>query len=319
VIIQNPVSDPLSDVLALAGLRAACSVRLQAGGEWALRFRPIELKFNVVRRGECWLRIENMPARHLRKGDCFVVSRTPFILASAAHIEAINASEVFARSGASATYGSGNEVELLGGSVALVSQGAAELLDLLPPAIVIQAQAGGASSFAWLLDELDRVWQSAQAGAYAMCNDLLRLIFVHALRHHISTADIADLAWLGGLREPAISAVMRAIHGAPEKPWRLAEMAEIACMSRSGFAALFKSRVGQAPVEYATRWRMRVAASRLENSADSVSTVAASLGYLSDAAFGVAFRRVHGKSPGQYRRSTEDRITPTRPDLPSNN
>lgn len=319
VIIQNPVSDLLSDVLALAGLRAACSVRLQAGGEWALRFRPIELKFNVVRRGECWLRIENMPARHLREGDCFVVSRTPFILASAAHIEAINASEVFAQSGASATYGSGNEVELLGGSVALVSQGAAELLDLLPPAIVIQAQAGGASSFAWLLDELDREWQSAQAGAYAMCNDLLRLIFVHALRHHISTADIADLAWLGGLREPAISAVMRAIHGAPEKPWRLAEMAEIACMSRSGFAALFKSRVGQAPVEYATRWRMRVAASRLENSADSVSTVAASLGYLSDAAFGVAFRRVHGKSPGQYRRSTEDRIPPTRPGLPSNN
>ena len=305
VIIQNPVSDPLSDVLALAGLRAACSVRLQAGGEWALRFRPIELKFNVVRRGECWLRIEGMPARHLRAGDCFVVSRTPFILASAAQLEALDASEVFAQSGACATYGSGNDVELLGGSVSLVSQGAAELLDLLPPAIVIHAKAGGASSFAWLLDELDREWQSAQAGAYAMCNDLLRLIFVHALRHHISTADVADLAWLGGLRDPAIAAVMRAVHGAPERPWRLAEMAVIACMSRSRFAALFKARVGQTPVEYATRWRMRVAASRLEESAASVATVAASLGYLSDAAFGVAFRRIHGESPGQYRRKNQ--------------
>jgi AraC-like DNA-binding protein len=57
-------------------------------------------------------------------------------------------------------------------------------------------------------------------------------------------------------------------------------------------------------VEYATRWRMQVAATRLLDSVDSVATVAASLGYLSDAAFGVAFRRVHGQSPGRYRRET---------------
>lgn len=292
-------------MLALAGLRAACSVRLTAGGSWALRFQPIELKFNVVRRGECWLCIDNLPARHLRAGDCFVVSRTPFILASAPEIDAVNAADVFAHTGSSATFGVGDDVELLGGSVSLVSPGSAELLELLPPAIIIHAESGGASSFAWLLDELDREWQSAQAGAYAMCNDLLRLIFVHALRHHITTADAADLDWLAGLRDPAIAGVMRAIHGAPEKPWKLAEMAELACMSRSSFAALFKTRVGLAPVEYATRWRMRVAASRLCNSTDSVATVAASLGYLSDAAFGVAFRRVHGKAPGQYRRDSQ--------------
>jgi AraC-like DNA-binding protein len=302
VIIQNSVSDPLSDVLALSGLRAACSVRLVAGGVWALRFQPIELKFNVVRRGECWLRMQGMPARHLKAGDCFVVSRTPFILASGPDVEAVNAAEVFSHAGASATFGVGEEVELLGGSVSLVGPGAVELLDVLPPALVIHADSGGASSFRWLLDELDREWQSNAVGAHAMCNDLLRLIFVHALRYLITTADAADLTWLAGLRDPAIAGVLRAIHGAPEKPWRLAEMANIACMSRSSFAALFKRRVGQAPVEYATRWRMRVAASRLCDGLGSVATVAASLGYLSDAAFGVAFRRVHGKSPGQYRR-----------------
>ncbi|NBB10293.1 helix-turn-helix domain-containing protein [Pseudomonas sp. SLFW] len=302
VIIQSPVSDPLSDILSLAGLRAACSVRLQAGGKWALRFRPIELKFNVVRRGECWLCLPDQPPRRLQAGDCFVVSRTPFVLASAPELEAVNASEVFGPSGASASFGVGDEVELLGGSVSLVSPGASDLLALLPPAIVIRAESGGASSFAWLLDELDREWQSALAGAYTMCNDLLRLIFVHALRHHISTADVADLAWLAGLREPAVANVMRAIHNAPDKSWKLAEMADIAGLSRSSFAALFKARVGQPPVEYATRWRMRVAAARLAAGTGSVATVAASLGYLSDAAFGVAFRRVHGKSPGQYRR-----------------
>jgi AraC-like DNA-binding protein len=302
VIIQNATSDPLSDVLALAGLRAACSARLQAGGDWALRFRPIELKFNVVRHGECWLLMPDTPARHLKAGDCFVVSRTPFILASSPEVQPIDAADVFSHVGACATFGIGDAVELLGGSVSLGSPAVVELIDLLPPAIIIRATSGSASSFAWLLDELDREWQSSQVGAYAMCNDLLRLIFVHALRHHITTADAADLDWLSGLRDPAIAAVLRDIHNQPEKAWRLGEMADIACMSRSSFAALFKTRVGHAPVEYATRWRMRVAASRLCNSVDSVSTIAAALGYLSDAAFGVAFRRIHGKSPGRYRR-----------------
>ncbi|MFJ3485449.1 AraC family transcriptional regulator [Pseudomonas sp. NPDC090202] len=302
MIIQNSVIDPLSDVLALAGLRAACSVRLLAGGAWALRFRPIELKFNVVRRGECWLRVENMPPRHLRPGDCFVVSRTPFVLSSDPDLEALNAADVFADSTSLATLGAGNDVELLGGSVSLVSSSARELLALLPSAIIIHAQSTGASSFAWLLDELDREWQSTQAGAYSMCNDLLRLIFVHTLRHHVTHADPADLEWLGGLRDPAIANVMRAIHSSPERPWKLAQLADIACMSRSSFAALFKARTGQAPVEYASRWRMQIAAARLRDTAHSVATIAASLGYLSDAAFGVAFRRVHGKSPGQYRR-----------------
>jgi AraC-like DNA-binding protein len=306
VIIQNPAADPLSDVLALSGLRAACSVRLQAGGVWALRFRPIELKFNVVRRGECWLRLHAMSPRRLKAGDCFVVSRTPFILASGPDVEAVNASEVFSHGGASAIFGVGEDVELLGGSVSLVGPGAVELLDVLPPALIISGESTGASSFGWLLDELDCEWQSNQPGAHSMCNDLLRLIFVHALRHHITTADAADLNWLAGLRDPAIAGVLRVIHGAPEKSLRLAEMADIACMSRSAFAALFKARTGQAPVEYATRWRMRVAASRLRNGLDSVATVAASLGYLSDAAFGVAFRRVHGMSPGQYRRDKDN-------------
>lgn len=108
MIIQNPPSDPLSDVLALAGLRAACSVRLRAGGEWALRFRPIELKFNVVRRGECWLRTENTPARLMRTGDCFVVSRTPFILASGPDIAAVDAAAVFSTANESARFGAGD-------------------------------------------------------------------------------------------------------------------------------------------------------------------------------------------------------------------
>ncbi|WP_040502578.1 AraC family transcriptional regulator [Idiomarina xiamenensis] len=307
MIVQNAVPDPLSDVLALAGLNASCSVRLYAGGDWALRFHPIELKFNTVRHGECWLRIPGMPPYYLRKGDCFIVCRTPFVLASDAHIEAIDAAEIFAQPTTSLTVGAGDTVALLGGSVALENSGADGLLELLPPVIVINAELDRASSFAWLLDQLDNEWRSSQAGSYAVCNELLKIIFVHSLRQYMGTANLADIAWLGGLQDPVIAKVMSAIHASPTKSWRLIDMAKIACMSRSSFAALFKAKVGKAPIEYASWWRMQIAASRLKNGVDSVGQTAASLGYLSDAAFGVAFKRMHGKSPGQYRREANSR------------
>jgi AraC-like DNA-binding protein len=53
-------------------------------------------------------------------------------------------------------------------------------------------------------------------------------------------------------------------------------------------------------MEYLTRWRMLVASDRLENSDDSISVIASSLGYESESAFGKAFKRVMGCSPKQY-------------------
>lgn len=301
MIIQDVLNDPLSDVLSLAKLTAVCSVRLTAGGSWALRFRPTALKFNVVQRGGCWLAMDGMAPVELQTGDCFVVSRTPFVLASDPVLPAVDAAQVFAASPMVANYGEGEAVSLLGGSVTLTGPAAAELIDLLPAAVVIRAEPNGPSPFAWLLDALDREWRADLPGGRAVCNDLLRMMFVHALRRHIDAADATALGWLGGLRDPAIAMVLRAIHAAPAQTWNLETLAAVAGMSRSAFAARFKQRVGHSPVAYAAQWRMRVAAMQLLGTADTVSRIAASLGFLSDAAFGVAFRRVYAVSPGRYR------------------
>lgn len=304
VIVQDAPADPLSDVLALAGLRAACSVRLTAGGAWALRFRPIELKFNVVQRGGCWLSTDATEPVELQSGDCFVVSWMPFVLGSDPALPAQDAADVFAHSPTIANYGEGQDVALLGGSVTLGGPAASELLGLLPPVLVIRAQAAKDSPLPWLLDAMDREWRADLAGGRLVCNDLLRLMFVHALRLHIDTTEPATLGWLAGLRDAPVAAALRAIHAAPAQTWQLKTLATIAGLSRSAFAARFKQAVGQGPVSYAANWRMRVAAMRLLGSADSVSRIATSLGFLSDAAFGAAFRRVHGVSPGQYRRQS---------------
>jgi AraC-like DNA-binding protein len=65
-------------------------------------------------------------------------------------------------------------------------------------------------------------------------------------------------------------------------------------------------------MEYLTRWRMLLAADRLKNSGDGLSTIAQSLGYESESAFGKAFRRIMGCTPRQYARSVvPSAMTPT--------
>lgn len=309
MIVQDAPVAPLSDVLIGSGFSAACSVRLTAGGDWALRFRPIALKFNAVLHGGCWLTSEGGSALRLDAGDCFIVAGRPFVLSSRPGLPAVDAAEVFSNSPICATYGSGDDVALLGGSVAFADADASHLLDLLPSSLVIRRGADGAAPMGWLLDQFDREWQEGRPGARAACDDLLRLMFIQGLRAHLSNAEADPLGWLAGLKDPAVAAALRAIHAEPTRAWRLPELAAQAGLSRTAFAERFRNRVGRPPVEYAATWRMRVAARRLREGRQSVSAVAHELGFLSDSAFGAAFRRVHGVSPGRYRLASR-RIAP---------
>jgi len=300
VIVQTMPGDALSAILTTIHAVAQCSISLQAGGEWGVRFSaPANIKFNVVRRGTCWLLAEGQTPVQLAAGDCFVVAHTPFDLASTPDARMEAARDVFTDSGMAAKLGDGADFAILGGSVRLDTIDGVVLSGALPPILVIQG--GAAAPITWLLDQLDREWDSGAPGAQLMCNDLLRLAFVHVLRAHLAqgAADVAG--WLGGLTDRHIAPVLQAVHSEPERNWTLAELSRLAGQSRSSFAARFKQRVGVAPLDYLTRWRMRLAAGRLRRGNEPVSSIGAALGYRSDSAFGASFRRIYRTSPARYR------------------
>jgi AraC-like DNA-binding protein len=149
-------------------------------------------------------------------------------------------------------------------------------------------------------------------GAYLVTQQIATTMLVQALRLHMEEGFGHRAGWLFALADPQMRTAIHAIHNAPAHPWTIESLAQRCGMSRSVFAARFKSAVGASPMEYLTRWRMLLARDRLTQSAEPVSAIARSLGYDSESAFSKAFRRILGASPRELRRT---RRTPSQPPL----
>jgi AraC-like DNA-binding protein len=302
VIVQNQTADVLSDVLATIQAQARCSISLRAGGRWGVDFpMPSHLKFNAVRKGRCWLRLDGQPPIELQAGDCVVVAGAPFILSSEPEGPTISAREVFASDSLAASLGDGDDFSILGGSVMVDGTDGVLLTQALPPVMTIRGER--AASIGWLLNELDSEWSSAAPGARQISNDLLRMIFIHVLRIHLASDNAHAQNWLSGLTDINIARALQAIHSKPAQNWTVEGLAHEAGQSRSAFAARFKSLLGEAPMEYLTNWRMRLAATKLRSTQASISEIAIAVGYKSDTSLSATFRRLHQMSPAQYRRA----------------
>ena len=77
-------------------------------------------------------------------------------------------------------------------------------------------------------------------------------------------------------------------------------------MSRSAFAAAFKTRTGDTPLGYLTSWRIYRAKTLLGDTELNLHEIAGRVGYDAAAAFSRAFVRHEGTSPGAWRRQRLD-------------
>ena len=82
-------------------------------------------------------------------------------------------------------------------------------------------------------------------------------------------------------------------------------LSRLAGMSRSVFAARFKRVVGDAPLTYLGKWRMHRAVQMMRDPELSLGEIGRRVGYETESAFGKAFKRSLGATPGQYRRQQD--------------
>jgi AraC-like DNA-binding protein len=300
--------DPLSDVLSLLKPRSYVSAGFDAGGDWSIQFPDQNrlIKCYAVISGACWLSVDAVAESvRLKAGDCFVLpSGRAFRLASDLSLRPVDAGTIFppARAGGVVTYNGGGDFFLVGSRFGVSGSNASTLLGMLPPIVHIRKEADQAA-LRWSVERMMHELREGQPGGILVAQHLAHMMLVQALRLHLAEESRSGVGWFFALSDKRLSASMGAMHGDPAQRWTLQELAERAGMSRSSFAMKFKETVGETPMEYLTRWRMLLAADRLENSSDPVSVIALSLGYESESAFSTAFKRVMGCSPRQFSRA----------------
>ena len=298
--LHAPPSDALDRALASLEWRLVGSHRHQLSpGEPSVRRHPGP-GFVFVFRGVARLAGPNAPSLDLTAGDLVFFPRghTTSVLAGE-HVEFIDV---------------GFEEAPLGNAAA----------ETLPASLVVRDFAGQEPSMVALIDGMACAWTTdvdlagagpavsgarsagTRPGDAVICSRIATTIVSTALRAW-NEAGCAPAGWLRDVAEPQLAAALEALHQKPGQAWTLDELARVARMSRSVFAARFQESVGETPIGYLTRVRIETSKGMLLRSELTIAAVASGLGYESQAGFSRAFRRHTGTTPGRWRAEAKSR------------
>ncbi|MET1110510.1 MAG: AraC family transcriptional regulator [Allosphingosinicella sp.] len=297
--------EPLSDVIALLRPHAAISKPITARGEWGVCYEAYEQPgFALVLDGQCWVALGARAPVRLARGDFVLLPATPaFSMTSRPGAECV-AARPAATPVRHGLAGGEPDFRMLGGSFRIEPANAPLLVALLPE--LIHVQAADTTSLSRVVGLIRDECEADRPGGEMILRRLLEVMLIEALRREtISEEGSLEAGLLAGLRDPAVARALRALHADVGRRWTVASLAQIACLSRSAFAARFRSTVGCAPMEYLARWRMARARDALGRGGMPLDRLAEEVGYESASAFSTAFRRRVGCAPGGFARSLQ--------------
>lgn len=318
-------ADALSDVLRTVRLTGATFFDVVATAPWVAEQPTPEMilpkilpgarhliAYHIVTKGRCFANIVGEPPIELEegdvvvftKGDAHVVSSSPGMRAHPVPPNALDGVSgiqlpFFMNYGAD-----GPPTNMfVCGFLACDAQPFNPLIDSLPPII----RTGSLDGEVRWLGELIRlaIAESAEKrpGGESVLARLSELMFIEVVRRHVQSLPVAQVGWIAGLRDPFVGKALSLMHGAPSRGWCLEALARAVGLSRSVLAERFALLVEMPPMHYLARWRMQVAAGLLSGGNSNIATVAAEVGYSSEAAFSRAFKSIVGIPPSRWRRN----------------
>jgi AraC-like DNA-binding protein len=301
--------DPLTDIFTALHVESVVYNRLEVTAPWGLSIGSyLHAKFGMVIRGTCWITVQgDSTSTLLTEGDCYIVSHgTPFTLSDSPGTPTRDFAEVaHEHEGPIIFYGGGGaSTSIIGGRFLFDGPSSQPLINVLPPFLHLRAHQARSSALQMTLQFLASEMTSWELGSQLVVNRLADIFFVQAIREHIASEERPAQGWLAALADPSMGTVLRTMHQSMEYPWTVEALATTIGLSRSAFALRFKQLVGDAPMEYITRWRMYKASGLLRESERNLMSIANMVGYDSDSAFNKAFKRIIGITPGEYRRKS---------------
>jgi AraC-like DNA-binding protein len=167
------------------------------------------------------------------------------------------------------------------------------LLDQLPPMLAVRPDASRA---AWL----DASMRFA-AGEPSVVGKLAELMFAEAVKLYLdSNEEARRLA--AGLADPCLARALGYIHAHYAEDIEIEQIAREAGLSRTVLGERFGELMGEPPIRYCARYRMRKAADLLERGV-TTAEAAAAVGFSGEAPFTRAFKREYGEPPATWARN----------------
>lgn len=105
--------------------------------------------------------------------------------------------------------------------------------------------------------------------------------------------------------DEAVARAVRTIQQRYAENLDLATLAREVGVSRSVLQGRFVQLLGESPMRYRAKWRMRTAAQMLQEGKANTANIAYAVGFNSEAAFNRAFKREFGQPPAAWRRKTQ--------------
>lgn len=180
----------------------------------------------------------------------------------------------------------------------------APLLSFLPPVILVRRGTASEDIRRTLVDLVQEV-NADGLGTAGILSRLAELAFLRVLREHLTDRRAASHDILAGLIDPHVGQALVLIHGSLAEAWTVASLAARVGLSRTGFAELFSSKTGIAPMRYLQMCRIQESARLVATTDLGISEIGQRVGYTDAAAFSRAFRRETGKAAREYRKAFE--------------
>lgn len=146
----------------------------------------------------------------------------------------------------------------------------------------------------------------ARPGSKAVLCKLSELLFVDAVRAYVDTLREKEGGWFAGLKDPLVAHALALVHERPAVTWTLERLAGEVGTSRTTLAERFVRCLGNSPMQYIAQWRLRLAAHALVSTDRAIKKIAGDAGFGTPVAFGRAFKREMGTSPGAWRKNTRN-------------
>lgn len=318
--------DVLSEILRLVKLEGAFFFNAEFSAPWCLKSvessaasaylppvsgRPIIYHF--LTEGRAYARLGSGKREELQAGDIVIFPHgDEHFLGNGSPAEPVDSFRTWAKSldqGLKlARYGGGGErTRFVCGYMALEPHLSHLFLAGLPK--LMKVSVANDSSGRWIENSIRYSVSEAggsNAGGELVISRLSELLFVETLRLYINRLPADQTGWLAGTRDPVVGEALTLLHRDVAHPWTVATLARRAGSSRTRLAERFRHYLGEPPMEYLTKWRLRLAAEMLLSSEKSVAEIANAVGYGSEAAFNRAFKRENGGPPAKFRKEQRE-------------